>query len=195
MMNAGLDHGRKRCDWALSSELEKHYHDTEWGVVSRDDRYLFEMLILEGAQAGLSWATILRKRASYREAYHDFEVARVAHFTTRTVQRLLGNPGIVRNRLKIEASIRNARAFLKVQDECGSFANFAWGFTGGRPVVNRWNSPHDVPSETETSRALSAALKQRGFSFVGPTICYAFMQSTGMVNDHEVACFRHGELT
>jgi len=184
----------KRCEWARSSALYAEYHDREWGVVSTDDRHLFEMLILEGAQAGLSWSTILKKRDGYRRAYHGFDPQRVARYTKKSVERLLGDPGIVRNRLKVEASIQNARAFLEVQDESGSFSKFAWAFVGGKPVVNHWRSLRDIPAETPESREMSKALKKRGFKFVGPTICYAFMQSVGMVNDHVVDCFRHGEL-
>jgi DNA-3-methyladenine glycosylase I len=184
----------KRCAWARNSDLEAAYHDKEWGVVSTDDRHLFEMLILEGAQAGLSWSTILKKRDGYRQAYYGFDPERVARFTKKSVERLLGNPGIVRNRLKVEASIQNARAFLEVQEEYGSFSGFAWGFVDGGPVVNRWRRLQDIPAETPESQAMSKALKKRGFKFVGPTICYAFMQSVGMVNDHEVSCFRYSQL-
>ena len=185
----------KRCRWAMGSELDAEYHDTEWGVPSRDDGHLFEMLILEGAQAGLSWSTILKKRARYRVAYSGFDPEKVARFSAAKSQRLMADPGIVRNRLKIEASLRNARAFLEVREEHGSFADFVWPFVGGEPLVNRRRSPREIPSETPRSRAMSKALKKRGFRFVGPTICYAFMQATGMVNDHEVGCFRYAELT
>lgn len=184
----------KRCEWANASDLDAEYHDKEWGVVSRDDRHLFEMLILEGAQAGLSWNTILKKRATYRKAYYGFDPERVARFTKKSVERLLGNPGIVRNRLKVEASILNARAFLKVQQQHGSFSAFAWGFVDGEAVVNCRQHLLDIPAETDASQAMSKALKDKGFKFVGPTICYAFMQSVGMVNDHEVSCFRYREL-
>jgi DNA-3-methyladenine glycosylase I len=184
----------KRCEWASGSDLDAEYHDKEWGVVSRDDRHLFEMLILEGAQAGLSWNTILKKRDTYRKAYYGFDPERVARFTKKSVERLLGDPGIVRNRLKVEASILNARAFLQVQQEYNSFSTFAWDFVGGEPVVNRWRHLRDIPAETGASQAMSKALKNKGFKFVGPTICYAFMQSVGMVNDHEVSCFRYGAL-
>ena len=184
----------KRCEWARSSDLEAEYHDKEWGVVSTDDRHLFEMLILEGAQAGLSWSTILKKRDAYRRAYHGFDPQRVARYTKRSVERLLGDAGIVRNRLKVEASIQNARAFLEVQEEYGSFSEFAWDFVEGEPVVNHWRNHTDVPAETFESRNMSKALKKKGIKFVGPTICYAFMQSVGMVNDHEVSCFRYTEL-
>ncbi|MCW8825067.1 MAG: DNA-3-methyladenine glycosylase I [Gammaproteobacteria bacterium] len=183
-----------RCEWANGSELDAHYHDREWGVPSTDDQHLFEMLILEGAQAGLSWSTILKKRDNYRRAYYDFDPARVARFTSKSVERLLGDAGIVRNRLKVEASIQNARAFLKVQEEFGSFSYFIWEFVGGKPIINRRKAMSDIPAETEESQALSKALKQRGFKFVGPTICYAFMQAVGMVNDHEVGCFRYKEV-
>lgn len=184
----------KRCEWAKSSDLDAVYHDTEWGVVSTDDRHLFEMLILEGAQAGLSWTTILKKRDTYREAYYGFDPEKVARFTRGSVDRLLKNPGIVRNRLKVEASIQNARFFLTVQEEYGSFSAFIWGFVGGRPVINSWGSHQEIPATTANSQCMSKALKKRGFRFVGPTICYAYMQAIGMVNDHEVSCFRHGEL-
>ena len=180
-----------RCHWANGSALEAAYHDKEWGVVSRDDRHLFEMLILEGAQAGLSWSTILKKRAAYCKAYYDFDPEKVARFNSKSVARLLGNAGIVRNRLKIEASIGNAKAFLAVQREHGSFSGFIWDFVGGTPIVNRWQTHHDVPAETPESQAMSKALKKKDFKFIGPTICYAFMQSVGMVNDHEVGCFRY----
>ena len=184
----------KRCTWARNSDLEAEYHDKEWGVVSTDDRHLFEMLILEGAQAGLSWSTILKKRNSYQQAYYGFDPERVARFTKKSVERLLGNPGIVRNRLKVEASIQNAKAYLEIQEEYGSFSEFIWGFVGGKPVVNQWRRLQDIPAETPESQAMSAALKKRGFKFVGPTICYAFMQSVGMVNDHEISCFRYSQL-
>ena len=183
-----------RCKWANSSSLETEYHDKEWGVASTDDRHLFEMLILEGAQAGLSWSTILKKRDTYRQAYYEFDPERIARFTSKSVERLLKDPGIVRNRLKIEASIQNAKAFLEVQKEYGSFSEFAWGFVGDEPIVNHWRTHRDIPAETPESQTMSKALKKRGFKFVGPTICYAFMQSVGMVNDHEVSCFRYREL-
>ena len=184
----------KRCQWAQSSDLETDYHDKEWGVVSTDDNHLFEMLILEGAQAGLSWSTILKKRDSYRHAYHGFNPERIARYTKKSVERLLKDPGIVRNRLKVEASIQNAKAFLDVQKEYGSFTEFAWSFVNHEPIVNNWRTLQDIPAETVESQTLSKALKKRGFKFVGPTICYAFMQSVGMVNDHEASCFRHREL-
>ena len=184
----------KRCEWARNSGLEAEYHDKEWGVVSTDDRHLFEMLILEGAQAGLSWSTILKKRSSYQQAYYGFDPERVARFTKKSVERLLGDPGIVRNRLKVNASIQNAKAFLEIQKEYDSFSEFVWGFVDGEPVVNRWRRLQDIPAETTESQTMSKALKKRGFKFVGPTICYAFMQSVGMVNDHEISCFRYNQL-
>ena len=185
--------GKGRCPWG-KAVLEREYHDTEWGVPLHDDRRLFEFLVLEGAQAGLSWSTILNKRDAYREAFDGFDPAVVASYGPGDVKRLLGNPGIVRNRMKIEAAITNARAFLKVQAEFGSFDTYLWHFVGGRPRVNRRRSMRQVPAETPESRALSKDLKKRGFRFVGPTICYAFMQAVGMVNDHLVSCFRHKEI-
>jgi DNA-3-methyladenine glycosylase I len=185
----------KRCAWAGSSELYLEYHDNEWGVPSYDDRHLFEMLILEGAQAGLSWTTILNKRAQYVKVYGGFDPAKVARFTEKKKVRLLQDPGIVRNRLKVEASIDNAKACLEVQKEFGSFSEFIWSFVGGEPIVNRWRSLKEIPAETAESRAMSKELKRRGFRFVGPTICYAFMQAVGMVNDHEIGCYRYRELS
>jgi DNA-3-methyladenine glycosylase I len=166
------------------------YHDKEWGVPVHDDRVLFEFLILEGAQAGLSWETILRKREHYREAFADFDPARVARFTPARIERLMKNPGIVRNRLKIEGAVKNARAFLLVQREFGSFAPYAWAFVGGKPRQNAWTSMRQVPATTDESDALSKDLKKRGFTFVGSTIMYAWMQAVGMVNDHHVGCPR-----
>jgi DNA-3-methyladenine glycosylase I len=180
---------RRRCAWARDP-LDVRYHDREWGVPVRDDRRLFEFLILEGAQAGLSWSTILKKRANYRRALAGFDPRRVARFGPRDVRRLLADDGIVRHRGKIEAAIRNARAFLAVQAEHGSFADYLWRFVEGRPRQNRWRAMRAVPAETEVSRALSADLRRRGFAFVGPTICYAFMQAVGLVNDHTQDCFR-----
>jgi DNA-3-methyladenine glycosylase I len=182
-----------RCTWARN-ELSIAYHDREWGVPVHDDRLLFEFLILEGAQAGLSWDTILQKRDRYREVYDGFEPARVARYGARKVAQLLADPGIVRNRLKVEASISNARAFLQVQRQHGSFDAYVWGFVGGRPIVNRRRRAADVPATTPESDALSKDLGQRGFRFVGSTICYAFMQATGLVNDHDVKCFRWAAL-
>ena len=181
----------RRCAWARDA-LNIRHHDEEWGVPCHDDRGLFEMLILEGAQAGLSWSTILAKRENYRRAFAGFDPKAVARFTARDVRRLLRNPGIVRHRAKIEAAIANARAFLAVQREFGSFDRSLWSFVGGRPIVNAPRSLRDLPAETPLSRALSKDLIRRGFRFVGPTICYAFMQSIGLVNDHTVGCFRRG---
>ena len=182
-----------RCAWANGGPLEIEYHDTEWGVPSRDDRHLFEMLILEGAQAGLSWSTILRKRENYRKAFAGFDPVKVARFDGRRRAALMRDPGIVRNRLKIEATVANARQVLAVQDEHGSLAAYLWQFVDGRPVVNAWTALGQVPAETAASRAMSKALIKRGFRFVGPTICYAFMQATGMVNDHITTCFRYSK--
>jgi len=179
----------KRCAWARNP-LAIAYHDREWGVPVRNDRKLFELLILEGAQAGLSWDTILRKRAAYRKAYLGFDPRKVARFDAKKKRALMADAGIVRNRAKIEASVINAKCFLAVQKEHGSFARYAWGFVGGAPVVNRRRSMRDVPARTEVSDALSKDLKKRGFKFVGTTILYAFMQAVGMVNDHEAGCFR-----
>ncbi|NOZ10179.1 MAG: DNA-3-methyladenine glycosylase I [Gammaproteobacteria bacterium] len=184
----------KRCEWAKASELDIVYHDEEWGVPSHDDKHLFEMLILEGAQAGLSWVTILKKRQSYREAYEGFEPERVARFTQKKCERLLQNPGIVRNRLKVAASVQNAKAFLTIQTSHGSFSEFIWGFVGGVPIVNARRNLKEIPAQTDESQAMSRELKKRGFKFVGPTICYAFMQAVGMVNDHETRCFRYKEV-
>ena len=182
----------QRCGWARSP-LMIDYHDREWGVPVHDDVRFFEFLTLEGAQAGLSWETILRKREAYRDAFAGFDPARVARFTPARIQKLLTNDGIVRNRLKIESAVRNAKSFLVVREEFGSFDDYVWGFVNGRPLVNRRRSPNDVPARTAESDALSRDLKKRGFNFVGSTICYAFMQATGLVNDHLVDCFRYNE--
>jgi DNA-3-methyladenine glycosylase I len=184
----------KRCSWP-KSELDIAYHDREWGVPVHDDRLLFEFLILEGAQAGLSWSTILNKRANYRRAFADFDAQRVARFTPARVQKLMHDEGIVRNRLKIESTITNARAFLVVQKEFGSFDSYLWRFVGGKPKQNVWRNPGQTPARTAESDALSKDLQRRGFRFVGSTICYAFMQAVGMVNDHLVSCYRYRELT
>lgn len=181
----------KRCEWVGTDPLYLAYHDEEWGVPLHDDRHLFEMLILEGAQAGLSWITILRKRDSYRQAFDNFEAAQIAGYDERKIEALLANPGIVRNRRKVEAAILNARAFLAVQSEFGSFDAYIWQFTGGRPRQNSWRTLGEIPAQTPESEAMSKDLLKRGFKFVGPTICYAFMQATGMVNDHIVDCFRY----
>ena len=170
------------------------YHDTEWGVPSHDDRHLFEMLTLEGAQAGLSWSTILRKRDGYRRSFAGFDPVRVARFDTRRVERMLQDPAIVRNRLKVESTVANAKAVLAVRNEHGSLDRFMWSLVGGAPIVNRFRRLEDEPAETPVSGAMSRELKRRGFRFVGPTVCYAFMQATGMVNDHVVRCFRHQEV-
>jgi DNA-3-methyladenine glycosylase I len=170
------------------------YHDEEWGVPSHDDRHLFEMLVLEGAQAGLSWWTILRKRENYRTAFAGFDPASVATFDARRTARLMADPGIVRNRAKIESAVRNAKAVLAVHGEFGTFDAYIWGFVGGRPIRNAWASVREIPAETPESRAMSKDLKSRGFGFVGPTICYAFMQAVGMVNDHVVGCFRYRQV-
>ena len=184
----------RRCDWAGTDLLYVAYHDTQWGVPVHEDRLLFEFLVLEGAQAGLSWLTILRKRENYRKAFAGFDPAKVARFDRRKVQRLLNDEGIVRNRLKIESAVNNARAFLKVQDEFGSFDAYMWRFVEGRPRKNRFRTMAQIPARTPESDGMSRDLKQRGFSFVGSTICYAHMQAVGMVNDHLVSCFRHREV-
>ncbi|MBU1194321.1 MAG: DNA-3-methyladenine glycosylase I [Proteobacteria bacterium] len=184
----------KRCDWVTTDPDYIEYHDTEWGVPVHDDKKLFEFLILEGAQAGLSWLTILKRRDGYRKAFADFEVQHVAAFTPENVQALLLNPAIIRNRLKIHAAITNARAFIKIQEQFGSFDNYAWQFVDGRPVTHFYKTQNQVPASTDVSKAFSRDLKQRGFKFVGPTIMYAHMQATGMVNDHLVCCFRHSQI-
>jgi len=182
----------KRCAWVPEADSAYlAYHDEEWGVPSHDDRHLFEMLTLEGAQAGLSWATILHKREGYRQAFANFAADKVARFTQRDVERLLADPGIVRNRLKVESTVVNAKCVL----ELDSLDRYLWGFVGGEPIVGRWRSLSEVPSETDESRAMSKDLKQRGFRFVGPTVCYALMQAAGLVNDHVVGCYRFAELT
>jgi len=185
----------KRCGWSLGgSPLDVAYHDTEWGLPVHDDAKLFEFLALEGAQAGLSWSTILKKREGYRAAFARFDVAKVARFTPARVEKLLLNPAIVRNRLKVESTVTNARAFIAVQREFGTFDAYLWRFVEGRPLQNRWKSGANVPATTSISDALSKDLAKRGFRFVGTTIMYAFMQATGMVNDHTVECFRHEQL-
>ena len=182
-----------RCPWP-KTDLDIHYHDTEWGVPQHDDRVLFEFLILEGAQAGLSWSTILKKRENYRAALDQFDARRIAKYDDRKVAKLLADPGIVRNRLKIAATIRNATSFLEVQKEFGSFDKYLWQFIGGKPRQNAWNSLKQVPAKTPESDAMSKDLLKRGFKFVGSTICYALMQAVGMVNDHSVDCFRHAQV-
>lgn len=183
-----------RCAWAGTDPPMLAYHDREWGVPLHNDRGLFEMLVLEGAQAGLNWSTILRKRRHYRTAFLRFDPEAVARMDRRTVRRLMRNEGIVRNQLKIESAITNARAMLAVKEEYGSFARYLWEFVGGTPQQHRWRSLKELPSSSEESVAMSKELKRRGFRFVGPTICYAFMQAVGMVNDHTTDCFRHREL-
>jgi DNA-3-methyladenine glycosylase I len=182
----------KRCAWAPESDpAYLAYHDEEWGVPLHDDTHLFEMLTLEGAQAGLSWATILHKREGYRAVFANFDAAKVARFTKRDVERLLADPVIVRNRLKVESTVNNAKRVLELE----SLDEYLWGFVDGSPIVNRWKKLGDIPAETAESRAMSKDMKRRGFRFVGPTVCYAFMQATGLVNDHVVSCFRFSELT
>jgi DNA-3-methyladenine glycosylase I len=181
----------KRCHWA-NAEPMIAYHDREWGVPIHDDRGLFELLCLEGAQAGLSWETVLRKRDRYRELFRNFEPNLVARITPARIEKILMDPGIIRNRAKVESVVGNAKALLEVRDEFGSFAKYIWSFVGGKPIVRRPRKSSDVPSSSERSEAMSRDLKSRGFRFVGPTICYAFMQATGMVNDHLVTCSRHG---
>jgi DNA-3-methyladenine glycosylase I len=181
-----------RCEWAPTSDPDYlAYHDEEWGVPSHDDRHLFEMLTLEGAQAGLSWSTILHKREGYRKAFAGFDPSKVARFDRRKVERLLQDPSIVRNRLKVESTVANARATLAVQKELGSLDAYLWSFVDGAPIVNDWRRLSDIPAQTSLSGAMSKDLKRRGFRFVGPTVCYAFMQATGMVNDHVADCFRY----
>ena len=185
---------RNRCSWCGDDPLYVAYHDQEWGVPLHADQQLFEFLILEGAQAGLSWLTILKKRDAYRKAYYQFDAEKIARFNSRSVDRLLNNPGIVRNRLKIEASITNARAFLNVQDAFGSFDNYIWQFVNHHPIQNCWHHLKDIPVSTNDSIQMSKDLQHRGFRFVGPTICYAFMQAVGMVNDHVTSCYRYKEI-
>ncbi len=183
----------KRCEWADRSELEQSYHDNEWGVAIHDDRSLFEFLVLEGAQAGLSWSTILKKREGYRKAFDNFDAGKISRYSEDDISRLLSNPEIIRNRLKINAAITNARAFLKVQEQSGSFDHYIWQFVNGRPLRNSWEKMADIPSSTPESEVMSKDLRKRGFKFIGATICYAFMQAVGMVNDHVVGCFRYEE--
>ena len=194
LKKAAMDAVKPRCAWPANDAQMLHYHDHEWGVPVHDDREHFEFLILEGAQAGLSWRTVLHKRAAYRKAFANFDPRRVARFGARQVQTLLENAGIIRNRLKIESAITNARAFLAIQKEFGSFDRYVWRFVGGRPIVNRWKTLRELPARTSESDALSADLKKRGFRFVGSTIIYAHMQATGMVNDHLQHCYRYRAL-
>jgi len=183
-----------RCEWAKSSDLMQAYHDSEWGVENHDDRSLFEFLILEGAQAGLSWSTILNKREGYRKAFDNFDARKISRYSEKKISRLLANPGIVRNKLKINAAVSNAKAFLRIQKEFGSFDRYLWQFVQGRPIRNSRKRLSDIPSSTPESDAMSKDLKKRGFTFVGTTICYAFMQATGMVNDHTRDCFRYRKV-
>jgi DNA-3-methyladenine glycosylase I len=183
-----------RCEWAGSDPLYVAYHDQEWGVPIYDDRDLFAKLLLDGAQAGLSWSTILRKRENYYQAFDDFDPEKMTRYDDARIAELLANPGIIRNRQKVNAFIRNAQAYLKILDELNSFSDYLWEFVGGQPIVNAWTSMSQIPATSPESEAMSKDLKWRGFSFVGPTICYAFMQAVGMVNDHVVYCFRYGEL-
>ncbi len=185
---------KKRCDWAGSDPLYAAYHDEEWGVPVHDDRLLFEFLILEGAQAGLSWITILKKREHYRKVFDGFDPAKIARYRQPRIDKLLRDPGIVRNRLKVEGTVRNAKAYLALVKETGSFGDYLWSFVGGKTKRNRFRTMKELPAETDESRAMSKDLRKRGFTFVGPTICYAFMQATGMVNDHVVGCFRHRQV-
>jgi DNA-3-methyladenine glycosylase I len=182
-----------RCHWP-KNDLAVRYHDEEWGVPVHDDRKWYEFIVLDGAQAGLSWDTVLRKRENYRKAFDGFDPAKVARYDKRKLERLLADPGIIRNRLKINSAIANAKAFLKLQEELGSFDEYIWRFVDSEPIINRWKTPKEIPTRTDISDAMSKDLKQRGFNFVGTTICYAFMQAAGMVNDHLVTCFRHAEL-
>jgi DNA-3-methyladenine glycosylase I len=185
----------QRCAWVTPNEpLYIQYHDTEWGVPVHDNRILFEMLILEGAQAGLNWITVLKKRENYRAAFDQFDVEKIAHYDDAKITALLANPGIIRNRLKIQAAIRNAQAYLRVREEFGTFDAYIWSFVGGQPIVNRWQTLREIPAETAESKAMSKDLLKRGFRFVGPTICYAFMQACGLVNDHTIDCFRYLEV-
>ncbi|MEN8260601.1 MAG: DNA-3-methyladenine glycosylase I [Pseudomonadota bacterium] len=183
-----------RCDWANAGPLEKKYHDREWGVPVHDDRLFFEFMVLEGAQAGLSWSTILKKRHGYRRAFDDFNPELIAAYSDEKVAELQRNPEIVRNKLKIESAVTNARAFLCIQQDFGSFDAYIWQFVEGRPRQNSWTCASDVPASTSESDRMSKSLRQKGFTFVGTTICYAFMQATGMVNDHTVDCFRHAQV-
>ena len=184
----------KKCTWALSSPAEERYHDHEWGVPVSDDRLLFELLILEGAQAGLSWSTVLNKRDGYRKAFDNFDAEKIARYDDKKINGLLANPDIIRNKLKINATVINAQAFLNVQQAFGSFDDYIWLFVDGRPLHNAWKNAADIPVSTRMSELMGKDLKKRGFKFVGSTICYAYMQATGMVNDHTVDCYRHAEI-
>jgi len=183
-----------RCGWSITDPLMIEYHDNEWGVPVHDDRKHFEMIVLDGAQAGLSWQTVLRKREAYREAFDNFDYVKVARYNERKIAELLDNPGIIRNRLKVSSAVKNAKAFLTVREEFGTFDDYIWQFVEGKPIHNSWKSLRELPAKTSISDAMSKDMKKRGFSFVGSTICYAYMQAAGMVNDHTTECFRHGEL-
>ncbi len=183
-----------RCEWCAGSEIERDYHDNEWGIPLHDDRKLFEFLILEGAQAGLSWVTVLKKREHYRKVFDQFDASKVAEYSDTKIEKLLQDPGIIRNRLKVSSTVSNARCFLEMQAEFGSFDRYIWQFTDGRVIQNSWQSLSEIPANTTDSAAMCKDLKKRGFRFVGTTICYAFMQATGMVNDHVTGCYRHAEL-
>jgi DNA-3-methyladenine glycosylase I len=185
---------KKRCEWVTDDLIYIQYHDTEWGVEVHDDIKFFEALILDGAQAGLSWLTILKRRENYRMVFDGFDPGKVARYSREKINRLLQDKGIIRNRLKIESAVRNAGTFLGIQDEFGSFDNYIWRFVSGKPIINKWKQLSQLPAVSTQSVAMSKDLKKRGFSFVGPTICYAFMQAVGMVNDHTMDCFRYGEL-
>lgn len=184
----------KRCSWATKTEIEQDYHDNEWGKPLYDDQKLFEFLILEGAQAGLSWLTVLQKREHYRKVFDNFDADKIAKYDETKVEALLQDKGIIRNRLKVNAAITNAKAFLKVQEDFGCFSEYIWSFVGGKPIQNQWETAADVPATTDISDKMSKDLKKKGFKFVGSTICYAYMQATGMVNDHTVDCFRYKEV-
>jgi DNA-3-methyladenine glycosylase I len=184
----------KRCEWCTGTDLEQAYHDEEWGVPLHDDRKLFEFIILDGAQAGLSWLTILKKRETYREAFDNYDINKISNYGADKVAELLSNPGIIRNKLKVASAIRNAKAFLEVQAEFGSFDKFIWQFTDGETIQNSWRAMTEIPAKTAEAETMSKELKRRDFNFVGPTICYAFMQAAGMVNDHVVDCFRYEEV-
>lgn len=184
----------KRCGWCGDDPLYIGYHDEEWGVPLYEDQRLFEFLLLEGAQAGLSWITILRKRKAYREAFDDFDALKMAYYSDKKIEKLLQNPGIVRNRLKVNSFVKNARAYLSIKENCDSFSDYIWQFVDGKPLQNAWETLSDIPSFTPNAEKMSKSLRKVGFSFVGPTICYAFMQATGMVNDHLIDCFRYKEI-
>ena len=179
---------KKRCDWVGENELYQKYHDEEWGMPSYDDRHLFEMLNLEGAQAGLSWITVLKKRQTYKKAFDNFDAKKMSRYTQKKIDKLLLDPGIIRNKLKVNAAITNAKIYLEIQKEYGSFSEYIWQFVNGKPIVNKWKTLSDVPVSTKESDAMSKALKKRGFKFIGTTICYAYMQAVGMVNDHTTDC-------